>query len=315
MRWLGIDGGGTKTAFSIFDEDMQKIGAAPELGSCHFAQVGLDGMQEILKQGIEASEKTGLLGSDWGIGFGLAGYGQEPKVRQGIEQAVESCVRDVAPIHPFALVNDVEAAHAAALGLADGIVVVAGTGSIGYGVHGKEHARCGGWGCQIGDEGSGWWIGRETVRAFSRQSDGRAARGPLAGIVRHELGLAEDADIIGYMRDTVKGSRTKTAQLSRLASLAASEGDRDALDIFCRAAKEDALLVQVLAERLFPEEAMSGSRSVKVSYVGGTFRAGSVLLDPFRRSLPDCCLLRAPLFEPAAGACLLLRRRLEEGAC
>ena len=308
MRWLGIDGGGTKTAFSVFDENMQKMGEAFELGTCHFAQVGLDGMQDVLKQGIVLAETSGLLGNDWGIGFGLAGYGQEPDVRKRIEHAVDSCVRDVVSRHPYELVNDVEAAHAAALGLADGIVVVAGTGSIAYGVHGAAHERCGGWGCEIGDEGSGWWIGRETVRAFSRQSDGRSSRGPLADIVCRRLGLSEDADIIGYMRRNVRGSRTKTAQLSQLAYLAASAGDVDALDIFVRAANEDALLVQVLARKLFPEASLA---SVATSYVGGTFRAGSMLLDPFEKALPDCCLLKAPLFEPAAGACLLLRRRLE----
>ncbi len=311
MQWLGVDGGGTKTAFSIFDGNMQRLGDTIELGTCHFAQVGYSGMKKILERGIIAAEKTGLLGCDWGIGFGLAGYGQELKVRRNIEEAVDLCMKDVAPAHPYELVNDVEAAHAAALGARDGIVVVAGTGSIAYGVHGEMHSRCGGWGYQIGDEGSGWWIGRETVRAFSRQSDGRSARGPLMDVVRRELNLMEDADIIGYMRDTVKGDRMKTAQLSRMAFQAASMGDKDALDIFCRAAKEDALLVRVLMQRLFPEAMASAGRNVDVSYVGGTFKAGDILLDPFERALPSCSHLQAPQYEPAAGACLLLRKRLE----
>lgn len=313
MRFLGIDGGGTKTAFSIFDEHMAKLGDSIVLETSHFAQVGYAGMKDVLKHGIYLCERTGVLGNDWGIGFGLAGYGQEKDVRTHIETAIAACVSEAAPLHPYELVNDVEAAHAAALGVADGIVVVAGTGSIAYGKNAEKSARCGGWGYQVGDEGSGWWIGRETVRIFSRQSDGRNARGPLRDIVIRELHLSEDAEIIGYMRDKVKNSRLETAKLSRLAYLAACAGDSDAIDIFRRAAYEDALLVRTLIEKLFSDETGRDQQKVPVSYVGGTFKAGRFLLNPLESSLPEECCLQAPKYDPGAGACLLLRARLLGG--
>ena len=317
MRWLGIDGGGTKTAFCVFDEGMRPAGEPVRLGTCHFAQVGYDGMREVLGQGIERCASLGLLGNEWGVGLGLAGFGQEADVRARIRSCVSELLGQVAPGRPFELMNDVEAAHAAALDLADGIVVVAGTGSIAYGVNCGATMRCGGWGNQIGDEGSGWWLGREVVRAFSRQSDGRSRRGPLHDVVRDELGLADDYDLIGYMRDVVAGDRAKVAALGRLATVAAEMGDRDARDILSRAAKEDADLVAAIVRAIFsPGEGGNHGQRVPVSYVGGTFRAGEALLGPLRASLPTCCDLVPPAFGPEAGSCLVLRDRLRgEGLC
>src|SRR5260370_914390 len=70
---------------------------------------------------------------------------------------------------------------------APGIVIVSGTGSIAYGRNANgEAARAGGWGHMIGDEGSGYWIGREALTAVMRAADGR---GPATGL---------SADILAY---------------------------------------------------------------------------------------------------------------------
>ena len=202
--------------------------------------------------------------------------------------------------------NDGQSARAAALDLHDGIVLVAGTGSIGIGVRGAREERCGGWGYQVGDEGSGWWIGRRLLASFSRESDGRAPRSAVHDVVMRELGLSKEYDIVGYAREVLAGDRTKTASLARLAAEAARLGDPEALGIYHDAASELAQLARVLVDRMFADV----SEPVRTTYVGGVFRVGDVVLEPLCQALPERCQLVPPAREPDVGAVLLLRRSL-----
>lgn len=299
--WLGVDGGGTKTGFALYDDDMRLVDSF-ELGTCHCGQVGFDGMQRVLEEGLSEAIRRGLT-EPYGIGLGICAYGGGEQTSRRMFEVVAH----VAGNHPFELVNDVQAAHAASLGSKDGIVVIAGTGSVAYGVHGEASMRCGGWDYQIGDEGSGYWMGKELVRAYSFQADGRSSKGPLYDIVKSELGLKEDYDLIDYMRNVIGNDRTKTASLSKLVSKAASKGDRDAQLIFSRAAQEEARMIKTIATALFPD---APEQSIPVSYVGGTFKAGQLIFSPLKKSLPLSCVLVKPVREPAVGGCLLLRKRL-----
>ena len=91
--------------------------------------------------------------------------------------------------------NDMVCSWAGSLACADGISVIAGTGSMAYGEYAGRTARAGGWGELIGDEGSAYWIAREGMNLFSRMSDGRAPRGPLYELVRARFGIAVDLDL------------------------------------------------------------------------------------------------------------------------
>ena len=230
MRWLGIDAGGTKTAFATYDETLTQLGRF-ELPTSHYAQAGFDGMEAVLAEGIARAEAAGLLGEQYGIGIGMCGYGEGTTSPARIEQIVAK----VAGAHPYALVNDVESAWAAGLNLADGIVIIAGTGSIAYGVHGERSLRCGGWDYELGDEGSGGWLGKELLRAFTRQCDGRDPAGPLRNLVRQELELADDFDIIAFAQEHM-ANRSRISALAPLVSKAAAAGDASAQRILERAA-------------------------------------------------------------------------------
>ncbi|AEB07057.1 ATPase BadF/BadG/BcrA/BcrD type [Coriobacterium glomerans PW2] len=301
--WLGVDGGGTKTTFALYDDDMRPLDAF-DRGTSHIGQIGAEAMRSMLVEGFCEAGLRGLADVR-GIGFGIAGFGEGASD----DARIRAIVTDAAAGLPFELVNDVQAALAASLDLAEGIVIVAGTGSIAYGERGGVGMRCGGWDYQIGDEGSGYWMGKQLVRAFSLQSDGRRPRGALHRIVRQELELSRDLDLIAYMRDVIGHDRTRTAALSVLVSRAAMEGDPDARDIFRRAAAEEARMVEVIADALFGEKHPAGE-AIPVSYVGGTFKAGELILNPLAEQLPSRCRLVAPIREAASGACLLLRRRL-----
>lgn len=318
MRWLGVDGGGTKTAFTLYSEQLCPLDRF-ELSTCHYAQAGYEGMRRVLEEGVRRVGELGLLGDSWGIGFGICGYGECAESSAAIEDAV----RAAAGAHPLSLVNDVESAWAAGLGMRDGIVVIAGTGSIAYDVNGGRSMRCGGWDYELGDEGSGGWLGKELLRAFTRQSDGREPAGTILELVRRELDLANDFEIIGFAQATM-GKRSRISALAPLVGEAARRGDPSARRILERAALEEAELVAAIVRGIFegaerresgesaassPEAAWTAPR-IPVTYVGGTFKMGAAILEPLAAALPERCELVSPLHEPDLGACLLLQREL-----
>ena len=87
MRWLGIDAGGTKTAFATYDETLTQLNRF-ELPTSHYAQAGFDGMEAVLAEGIARAEAAGLLGEQYGIGIGMCGYGEGTTSTARIEQIV-----------------------------------------------------------------------------------------------------------------------------------------------------------------------------------------------------------------------------------
>lgn len=301
MRWLGVDGGGTKTAFTLYDENLSQLDRF-ELPTCHYAQIGYAGMQRVLNEGVRRAEATGLLGSEYGIGFGICGYGE------GVESsaAIEDAVLNAAGNHPFSLVNDVESAWAAGLDMQDGIVIIAGTGSIAYGVSEGRSMRCGGWDYELGDEGSGGWLGKELLRAFTRQSDGREAPGAILDLVRRELDIADDFEVVEFAQNYM-ASRSRISQLAPLVNEAAQAGDPSARAILARAAQEEAAMVDAIVRGIF-----DGCDRIPVTYIGGTFKAGDLILEPLAAALPRSCELVPPRFEPDRGAVLILQSRLQK---
>lgn len=119
MTWLGIDGGGTKTACTLYNESLQPL-ARTTFSTCHYAQAGADGMACIFRDCLAWARRHGL-DRDGGVGLGICGYGEGAESDRAIESAVKAAVGT----RPYALINDVDAAWAAGLNLADGIAVIA----------------------------------------------------------------------------------------------------------------------------------------------------------------------------------------------
>ena len=159
---------------------------------------------------------------------------------------------------------------AGSLGAEDGINIVAGTGSIGYGQRGSLSARAGGWGEAFSDEGSAYWIAMQGLNAYSRMSDGRLPRGPLHSLINESLNLTNDLDLCAQVYGANARSRGELAQFSPLIAKAAALGDEAALNIFRRAGLELAQMAEALRRKLgYPP-----GEAVKLSYSGGAFSAG-----------------------------------------
>jgi N-acetylglucosamine kinase-like BadF-type ATPase len=199
-------------------------------------------------------------------------------------------------------------AWAGSLAGADGINIVAGTGSGAYGEHRGKSARAGGWGELFGDEGSAYWIAVQGLNAFTRMSDGRLPRGPLYELFRSSLALTHDLDLCAKAMNA--HTRTRLAALAELVTRAAQDGDKVAARIFEDAARELAGIVGAVRHAL---ELEAGDR-VPLSYSGGVFNAQTLILEPLQRALAADARyeLRAPVLSPSLGAAIYAARLADE---
>jgi N-acetylglucosamine kinase-like BadF-type ATPase len=298
--FLGVDGGGTKTRFALMDAGRKLVGEA-QLGTSYFPDVGVDGVRDVLTAGV--AQVLGNAGIDTTriayAFFGLPCYGEDSQVTPALQALPAAILRH----RRYAVDNDMVCGWAGSLGAEDGINIVAGTGSIGYGQRGTLSARAGGWGEAFSDEGSAYWIAMQGLNAYSRMSDGRLPKGALHTLINENLNLTNDLDLCAQVYGANARSRGELAQFSPLIAKAAALGDEVALDIFRRAAVELAQIADALRRKLgYPP-----GESVRLSYSGGAFGAGDLLLKPFQQSLsaasPSFELCR-PLHEPHYGAAL-----------
>jgi len=298
--FLGVDGGGTKTRFALLGADRTLVAEAT-LGMSYHPEVGVDGVRHVLAAGLrEVLDKAGADSAQVAFAFfGLPAFGED----SAVTPALEALPRAMLGRDRCAVDNDMVCGWAGSLAAEDGINIVAGTGSIGYGQRRGVSARAGGWGEHFSDEGSAYWIAMQGLNAYSRQSDGRLPRGPLHALINETLSLRNDLDLCAHVYGQNARSRGELAQLSPLVAKAAMQGDAAALDIFRRAGEELAQIVIALRGKL----RYAAGEPVKLSYSGGAFGAGELLLAPFRETLNAAAAgfeLCQPLHAPHMGAAL-----------
>lgn len=304
MYFLGIDGGGTKTAFEIIDEKGNIIFSI-KTPTCSYIQIGKENFGKVVHEGAkDVCAKAGISLDDITFScIGIPSFGE-----------IASDVPDLTRITEEALgknvvcVNDVVVAWAGSLACKPGINLLAGTGSMGYGVdtNGKS-ARSGGWGYFCGDEGSAHWLGKKTIELFTKEADGRYEKGPMYKIIYDEFSLESDFDFISVVYDKLDRKRDAVAKLQILLNKAADEGDKYAVQLYKDAAYELSLIIRAIIGSLdFPKTA-----PVNISYSGGVFKAGGYIFDPLKENLCDInYTLSEPLLIPVTGAALYALREV-----
>lgn len=188
--YMGVDGGATKTIGLVADAE-RNIVARQRVGATNPNFAGLEGATIELARLIRlCCREAGCSTADLrAVVMGLAGAGDEPN-RRRIRKAVNTLLRrnGKRPI-PIDVQNDARVALEGAFDGREGIVVVAGTGS---NVMGKSPSgqivNAGGWGRVFGDEGSGYMIGAEALRAVARDFDGRGVARVLRRMLRERFG-------------------------------------------------------------------------------------------------------------------------------
>lgn len=282
--FLGVDGGQSSTTAIIGDQDGNILGIGRG-GPCNHIKTG-DGLAKFQNAILGAIPLPGLHYRAVCLGFSGG-----PKDKADL-------VRQMIAADDYNITNDGLIALTGATAGAPGIIVVAGTGSIAFGRNAMGlTGRAGGWGYIYGDEGGGFDLTREAVRASLRMEEGWGPATTLRAKLLQEVG-ATDANDLMHRFYTTDFSRPQIAAYSKLVDEAAREGDRIAIEILNRAAQQLAGFASSVRQAIF-----ASSEPAIVSPVGNVYKS-EILRNRFEMlvGLDDANQFREPQFGPASGA-------------
>jgi glucosamine kinase len=289
---LGIDAGGTKTVGLLADEAGQVLAEARGPG----ANLQTHGELEVEKVFDNIMETLGRDHVLSAVCLGIAGVD-----RPHDEMVIRGILRRLGHRETARVVNDAAIALVAGAPGRVGIVVLAGTGSIAYGADRKgATARAGGYGFLLADEGSGYWLGHQALRAAVRAADGRGPASLLRPILFEAMEVNAVSELVPRVYE--KGlPKHRIAALAPLVQKAALQGDAVAASLLEQAALELALAARSVARQL-----SFGEEPIPVVLAGGVFKACPSLVEPLGKSLGIPRAEPAVLTsEPARGAVAL----------
>lgn len=277
--FVGIDGGGTKTEYILFDMNGTVLKSVRTEGS-NPNDRGVDKCLEVLTSGLEQ-----LLGNKVpkAIFAGIGGASQ-PRYQEAIENHLTSRFHCIVKA-------DTDAANVLSMGIDpdNSVAVICGTGSCVFVRMGNQRGRLGGWGYLLDQAGSAYDVGKDGLRHTLAVEDGLCEESYLTQRIHDALGgtaLSNISAIYG-------GGRAYIADLAMVVLEAAGKGDENALAILQANADRLALLIKTAVERYgMPAQIVT---------------AGSFLKsDIFRTMVEDQAgvKLELPDLPPVYGACV-----------
>lgn len=267
--YLGIDGGGTKTALVLADALGNRLSACT-LGASNPNDVGIDATCALLKCGID-------------------------QVTEGYDRAQISCFAGVAgaatgdnaaSITDFLRTlgfaraecqSDLALSLAICLGDSDGIAVIMGTGSVTVGRCSGEQLRAGGYGYLFGDAGSGFALGQGAILAALQAEDGSGAPTLLHDLVADACSREH---VTNALADFYRGGKTEIAKYAPLIFEAHEQGDAVATDVLVRNVRAIASNIRAIGDRM-------GMDEIRVGLCGGLTAKGAVILPLLQDALKE----------------------------
>jgi N-acetylglucosamine kinase-like BadF-type ATPase len=258
---VGVDAGGTATKVIAADGDV--IAGEFSGGPANVRIAGVDDAADTIARAI----RSALSGAEPSAVFvGAAGAG-----RDDLAQTLQRALSIRLPGTAIGVSDDAHIALRASVPQDDGMVLIAGTGSIAYAEAGGQKYRTGGYGYLVGDEGSAFSLGAAALRLTLRSYDGRASRDALIEAVEAQLSTNGAQATLSEIYDSRQPVR-HVAELAPLVLQLASEGDRSATKIVQSAALELFDLVRSLVKL-----ANLQNREVPLVFSGGLLAENSLL--------------------------------------
>lgn len=264
---VGVDGGGSRTRAMVADESGKEI-VSVEGGPSAVRP----GQVEQSAETIAATVRDALAACDMAhvtpkvLCIGVAGAGREPEREALWQSLLGRELADDVVVHPDAMI-----ALDDAFGEGPGLLVIGGTGSVGYGRGpAGAFARCGGWGPVCGDEGSGMWIGRRALSIVTAAHDGREPETMLTGAILTAAEVNEVSDLVAW---AAQATPATLATLAPVVMSVAQAGDLRANSLVTLAVEELVLHARTLARLLFGDE----RASVPLALGGGLLVKGTLL--------------------------------------
>jgi N-acetylglucosamine kinase-like BadF-type ATPase len=255
---IGIDGGGTKTVAALANlngEILREI----ETGSTNPNKIGFERAILNLKKLISKISKNKKIKIAY---LGLAGGLERNKEkREKIKKEIQKFFA-----FPIFVEGDQKIAFSAATDERDGIVVIAGTGAIAMGWKGKKEAISGGWDWLIGDQGSGFWVGKRVLEEIGKVLDGRRKDFRLRKFIFKKLKIKKEKEL--YQRFYHQDFVEKVASISKFVDQLSKRGDKLSKEILIEAAKEvSKMAISVIKKLNFENE------KFPIVLVGGMFKS------------------------------------------
>lgn len=253
MEWLLIiDGGATKTACALVHAESGEIKYTTSTSGSNYQAIGAKSATEIL-QALLANVKVFLQQQDDAniavATFAMAGI-DSPKDHEVVSAIVHSALSTIQlKINTLIIENDAQATLLGVTAGQAGALLIAGTGSIAYAFDGTQIVRAGGWGHRAGDEGSGYWLGQEVIRAIFHMEDGRGEPTILKNAVYDYLRIQDVTELATWL---FRPSYTN-AQLAKMGAFladAVAKKDSCAIQISMRAAHELVLLACAVLKKV-----------------------------------------------------------------
>ncbi|HEU0123202.1 MAG TPA: BadF/BadG/BcrA/BcrD ATPase family protein [Bryobacteraceae bacterium] len=295
--FLGVDGGQSSTTALIASESGVVLGRGAD-GPCNHVESAAEGREKFFRVigGCvrAAAREAGLVDAIPPFRAACLGFSGGPADKEGILQEMLTAA-------DLLVTTDAAIALAGACGGGPGIITIAGTGhiSMGRGPTGQL-ARAGGWGYLFGDEGGGFWIACQGVRAAMRVHEGWGPATTLHEKLLEATGHS-DANVMMHALYTAAWPRKRIAALSRIVDVEAEAGDSAAIDILQRGAAELFTISNAVRGNLFgpAEEARLSpiGSTWKSRILSETFTGLWIASHPRNRFAP-------PALGPAAGALL-----------
>jgi N-acetylglucosamine kinase len=281
---------------ALIGDETGRILGTGEAGPCNHAgaEEGRAKLVNAVTQSITAAcVEAGLDAA--GMEFEAACFGMS-----GGPEDKEAILRSIVRAKLVRVTTDAEIALAGATKSGQGIVTIAGTGSIAFGRNRQGRAaRAGGWGYVFGDEGGAFDIVRQAVRAALRMEEGWGANTALRAALL-EATESPDANQALHRMYTAEWPRPRVAALAPLVDAAAMNGDSAANEILTGAARQLAILAASVRSQLW-----KAGEPVELTYIGGVFES-RILLERFRLlvELEDGVRCISPRRGPGHGALL-----------
>jgi len=298
--YLGIDGGGTKTTCAVGDD--ARLLAAATSGPSNIVRVGEAQTRESLMQAVLQACAAAGIRPEQVVRTCVGGAGAaRPEMAAIVRRILSEILAS-----PIDVMGDMEIALEAAFGDHPGVVVNAGTGSFAYGRNDVDQIlRAGGWGFEIGDEGSAHWIGRAAISTVLRASDrdgDRCASSPLAKALCKTWGVSSLLDLARA------ANSIPPPDFAALFPAVAATDDELAREVLGKAGRELGDVAAVVIRRLFGEDEHG---SVPVAMIGGVFRHAALVREAFYNELQlvaSRAQVMPQVVDPVEGALRMARK-------
>jgi N-acetylglucosamine kinase-like BadF-type ATPase len=305
--YLGVDGGGTKTHVVLIDDKKNTIGE------------GFAGASNPLRVGVETAVKNIFMAIDKACDaanrsrgdivsaqIGLAGVR-----REDLRYVIKKNIRERLKFRKIEVTTDAEIALFAATEGKEGLVIIAGTGSVCMGKNVKgESASAGGWGPIAGDEGGGAGISRRALQAIAKSSDGRGKPTKLSdyAVDYFRAGRLEDLSVAIYAPQV---DNARIAGFAKFVVQAASENDEVAMEVIAEAGRELGIAAVAVIEKLKLK-----NRKFPIGKVGSIFKAGDLITKPLLEKVHELApkaFIGETQKTPALAAAMMAFNQLNNG--